>query len=199
MALIFLLFSFLLSGIHLLTDTWQAIFKFAQILIKRKIPYAAIFGNHDDEGSLSRAEQMAILESLPYSLSRAGPDDIDGVGNYYIEVLARGKSDHSALTLYLLDSHSYSPNERMYRGYDWIKPSQIEWFKNTANKLKKSHKAYTHTHMDLAFIHIPLPEYRDSHNRIKGDWREAVTAPQFNSGFRDALVEQGILMVSCGQ
>ncbi|ROT35553.1 phosphatase DCR2 [Sodiomyces alkalinus F11] len=179
-------------------DAQSAIFKFAQILIKRKIPYAAIFGNHDDEGSLARGAQMNILESLPYSLSRAGPDDIDGVGNYYVEVLARGKSDHSALTLYLLDSHSYSPNERAYRGYDWIKANQIEWFKNTANRLKKKHKEYTHTHMDLAFIHIPLPEYRDSHNRIKGDWREGVTAPYFNSGFRDVLVEQGVLMVSCG-
>lgn len=179
-------------------DAQSAIFKFAQILIKRKIPYVSIFGNHDDEGSLPRAAQMSILESLPYSLSTAGPEDLDGVGNYYVEVLARGKSDHSALTLYLLDSHSYSPNERTYHGYDWIKTNQIEWFKDTASGLKKKHKEYTHLHMDLAFIHIPLPEYRDSHNRIKGDWREGVTAPQFNSGFRDALVEQGVVMVSCG-
>ncbi|CRK32641.1 hypothetical protein BN1723_019666, partial [Verticillium longisporum] len=120
-------------------DAQSAIFKFAQILVKRKIPYVAIFGNHDDEGSLPRATQMAIMEGLPYSLSIAGPEEVDGVGNYYIEILARGSSDHSALTIYMLDSHSYSPNERTYHGYDWIKPSQITWFKNTASNLEKKH------------------------------------------------------------
>lgn len=145
--------------------------------------------------------QMKIMESLPYSLSRAGPPEIDGVGNYYLEVLARGTSDHSALTLYMLDSHSYSPNERVYHGYDWIKPNQIDWFQKTAAGLKDKHKEYTHTHMDLAFIHIPLPEYRDSANAFvpAASWKEGVTAPKFNSGFRDALVEQGVVMMSCGQ
>ena len=142
---------------------------------------------------------MSLTESLPYSLSEAGPSSVDGVGNYIIEVLARGNSHHSALTIYLLDTHGYSPDERQFRGYDWIKKNQIEWFKQTAQGLKKAHKEYTHVHMDLAFIHIPLPEYRKTENTFVGAWREAPTAPGFNSGFRDALVEENILLVSCGQ
>ncbi|KAI0852350.1 Metallo-dependent phosphatase [Daldinia vernicosa] len=179
-------------------DAQSAIFKYAQLLIKRKIPYVSIFGNHDDEGSLPRAGQMALIEQLPYSLSVAGPDDIDGVGNYFIEVLAQGSSKHSALTVYLLDSHSYSPDERQWSGYDWIKKNQIDWFRQTSESLKKKHKEYTHIHMDIAFIHIPLPEYRDQESQYVGELREGVTAPKFNSGFRDALVEQGVVMVSCG-
>ncbi|KAI1776420.1 calcineurin-like phosphoesterase [Hypoxylon cercidicola] len=179
-------------------DAQSAIFKYAELLIKRKIPYVSIFGNHDDEGSLPRPGQMAMIEQLPYSLSVAGPDDIDGVGNYYIEVLAQGTSKHSALTVYLLDSHSYSPDERQWSGYDWIKKNQIDWFRQTSEGLKKKHKEYTHIHMDVAFIHIPLPEYRDATSPYVGEWREGVTAPKFNSGFRDALVEQGVVMVSCG-
>lgn len=159
----------------------------------------SIFGNHDDEGSLPRSSQMALIETLPYSLSEAGPDSIDGVGNYVVEVLARGGSSHSALTIYLLDTHAYSPNERKYKGYDWIKPNQIEWFHQTAQGLKKNHQEYTHMHMDVAFIHIPVPEYRDANLYVKGDWKEPPTAPAFNSKFRDALVEEGISMVSCGQ
>uniref|UniRef100_L2FD92 Phosphatase dcr2 n=1 Tax=Colletotrichum fructicola (strain Nara gc5) TaxID=1213859 RepID=L2FD92_COLFN len=178
-------------------DAQSAIFKIASILIKMKIPYVSIFGNHDDL-TLPRSAQMSILESLPYSLAQAGPDDIEGVGNYYVEILARGKSDHSALTLYMLDSHAYSPDEKKWHGYDWIKQNQIDWFKKTAQSLKQAHKQYTHVHMDLAFIHIPLPEYRDQELAIKGEWREGVTAPNFNSGFRDALVDQGVVMVSCG-
>lgn len=142
---------------------------------------------------------MEIIQRLPYSLSVAGPPTIDGVGNYYLEVLARGSSTHSAITIYLLDSHSYSPDERQFEGYDWIKKNQIDWFKQTASGLKKKHKAYTGIHLDLAFIHIPLPEYRQSGNVYIGPWREGVTAPGYNSGFYDALVEEGVTMLSCGQ
>jgi hypothetical protein len=180
-------------------DSQTSLFKAVHLLVDRKIPYAAIFGNHDDEGNLNRAQQMSILEDLPYSLSSAGPDDVDGVGNYIVEVLGRGKSTHSALTLYLLDTHSYSPDERQFRGYDWIKPSQVRWFKGTAQGLKNKNQEYTHMHMNMAFIHIPLPEYRDPENYYKGNWAETPTAPGLNSGFRDALVEEGALFVSCGQ
>ncbi|KAA8568302.1 hypothetical protein EYC84_007338 [Monilinia fructicola] len=86
-------------------DAQSAIFKYAELFIKRKIPFATIFGNHDDEGSLPRDQQMALIESLPYS------------------------------------------DDALYK---------------------------------------------------EGEWREGVTAPGFNSGFRDALVEQGVVMVSCG-
>ncbi|KAL2195081.1 Metallo-dependent phosphatase-like protein [Corynascus similis CBS 632.67] len=179
-------------------DAQTAIFKYAHLLIKHKIPYASIFGNHDDEGSMSRAAQMELIEQLPYSLSKAGPVDIAGVGNYYIEVLSRGSSGHSAITVYLLDSHSYSPNERKFKGYDWIKQDQIDWFRNTARSLKRSHKEYTHHHMDVAFIHIPIPEYVLPNLTRVGEWKEPSTAPAYNSGFYDALVEEGISMVSCG-
>lgn len=157
-----------------------------------------IFGNHDDEGSLTRAASMSLTESLPFSLSEQGPSDVDGVGNYFVEVLAPGSSKHSALTIYLLDSHGYSPDERQFRGYDWIKPNQIQWFKDSAKRLKDAHKHYTHIHLDMAFIHIPLPEYAETKNKFVGAWKEGVTAPGFNSHFKDALVEEGIEVVSCG-
>ncbi|KAI9809664.1 MAG: hypothetical protein M1825_000096 [Sarcosagium campestre] len=179
-------------------DAQSAVFKFAELFITRKIPYATIFGNHDDEGSLSRSSLMSLTESLPYSLSEAGPSSADGVGNYIVEVRARGSSQHSALTLYLLDTHGYSPNEKRFKGYDWLKDNQISWFRETAQGLKKAHREYTHVHMDLAFIHIPLPEYRKPENIRVGTWKEPPTAPAFNSGFRDALVDEGVLLVSCG-
>lgn len=141
---------------------------------------------------------MSLLETLPYSRSEAGPNTIEGVGNYFVEVLSHGNNKQSALTMYFLDTHSYSPDERQYRGYDWLKPKQINWFKTTADSLKESHKHYSHIHLDMAFIHIPLPEYRDTGNAIVGSSPEYVTAPGFNSHFKDALVEKGVKLVSCG-
>ncbi|KAL8766108.1 MAG: hypothetical protein Q9209_007006 [Squamulea sp. 1 TL-2023] len=184
-------------------DAQSAVFKFAELFIKRSIPFATIFGNHDDEGSLSRQALMQLTQSLPFSLSLPGPSSVEGVGNYYIEVLSRTKANsHSALTLYLLDTHGYSPDERQFRGYDWIKKSQIDWFKSTAQSLKKSpaHEGYKHIRMNMAFIHIPLPEYRNERDIVKGSgtFAEPPTAPAFNSGFKQALVEEGVLAVSCG-
>jgi hypothetical protein len=143
---------------------------------------------------------MSLTESLPFSVAESGPATIDGIGNYYLEILGRGTTHHSALTIYLLDTHGYSPDEKQFRGYDWIKANQINWFKEKAQSLKLKHKDYSHKHMNMAFIHIPLPEYRDPENTyVGGTWREAPTAPGFNSGFRDALVEEEVLVVSCGQ
>ena len=180
-------------------DSQTAIYKYSALFARHKIPYAGIFGNHDDEGNLDRAQSMAIMDGLPYSLSTAGPVDLDGVGNYYVEVLGRGSNTHAALTLYLLDTHSYSPNENKFKGYDWLKPNQIAWFKSTTQSLKKKHKEYSHIHMDLAFIHIPLPEYRNPNAlSIVGNLSETSTAPNFNSGFMSALAEENVLVVSCG-
>ena len=183
-------------------DAQSAVFKYAELFIQRSIPFATIFGNHDDEGSLAREALMQLTESLPFSLGNIGPSAVDGVGNYYLEVLAHKSSAHSALTLYFLDTHAYSPDEGHFRGYDWLKKSQVDWFRATSKDLKSSpsHTGYSHHHMDMAFIHIPLPEYRNVADIIEGSGKapEAPTAPGFNSGFKQALVEEGVLAVSCG-
>ncbi len=183
-------------------DAQSAVFKYAELFISRSIPFATIFGNHDDEGSLSREALMQLTESLPFSLGAQGPTAVDGVGNYYLEVLAHKSTSHSALTLYLLDTHAYSPDEGHFRGYDWLKKSQIEWFRATSRNLKlsPSHSGYSHVHMDMAFIHIPLPEYRNTADIVgaSGKAPESPTAPGFNSGFKQALVDEGVLAVSCG-
>lgn len=179
-------------------DAQTAIYKYSALFAKHELPWAGIFGNHDDEGNLNREQSMEIMDGLPFSLSRAGPPDVDGVGNYYFEILGRGAEHNPALTVYMLDTHSYSPNEKKYHGYDWLKPSQITWFRDTAQSLKKKNEKYTHIHMNLAFIHIPLPEYNNPELEFVGNWTEAPTAPAYNTNFKDALVDENVVMVSCG-
>jgi 3',5'-cyclic AMP phosphodiesterase CpdA len=174
------------------------LFKFADLFANHHVPYASIYGNHDDEGSLTRQTTTDLLTGLPYSVTEAGPNTVPGVGNYYIRVLAHN-GKHAALTLYFLDTHSYSPDDKKYHGYDWIKPEQIKWFKDTAESLKKDNERYSHIHLDMAFLHIPLPEYRDVEGaKMVGVMKEPPTAPNYNSGFRDALVEMGVSVASCG-
>lgn len=176
-------------------DTQTAIFKYAAPLIERSIPWAIVFGNHDDEGppSLPRTAQMALFQSLPFCVARPGPDNVDGVGNYFLEVWT---SQHSALSLFFLDSHNRLPVEGEI--YDWIKQSQIDWFRKASQdlirKLIEDRKP-----LRLAFIHIPLPEYNDGDLIITGGQkREEVMSPQYNSHFYDALAAEGVTALSCG-
>jgi hypothetical protein len=64
--------------------------------------------------------------------------------------VAHNSAEHSALTLYFLDSHSHSPDPEV-DGYDWIKDYQVEWFKEKHNSLKEEHAKYSYIHLDMAF------------------------------------------------
>jgi hypothetical protein len=59
--------------------------KFASVVTDREIPWAAVFGNHDDEHEISKDDQMKMLRALPYSLVEHGPRDVHGVGNYVLK------------------------------------------------------------------------------------------------------------------
>ena len=51
-----------------------------------EVPWAAVFGNHDDEGDADRHELMAVMQESKLSLSQPGPEDVPGVGNYVLPI-----------------------------------------------------------------------------------------------------------------
>lgn len=69
-------------------DSKSVLAKFSRVVEERNISWAAVFGNHDSEQDLTRLEEMKLLEALPYSLAKAGPSEIHGVGNYVLKVLS---------------------------------------------------------------------------------------------------------------
>lgn len=105
-----------------------------------KLPWAAVLGNHDQEGTLSREGVMQHIVGMPLTLSKLNPSgmDIDGFGNYNLEVAgAEGSSlsNKSVLNLYFVDSGDYSTIPSI-PGYGWIKPSQQVWFQQTSSHLQ---------------------------------------------------------------
>ncbi|AOW05837.1 uncharacterized protein YALI1_E27532g [Yarrowia lipolytica] len=180
-------------------DAETALLKVLAPLIRRKVPWAAVFGNHDhEETNMNRAQQMALMESLPYSLSQAGPEDVDGVGNYWLQVLAP-KSDNPAVTLYFLDTHAKHPNQKLFPGYDWVRESQLEWLEKEHKQLQPLQNKYTHIHLSMAFFHIPTTEYRNARGKkMIGQWKEGAAAPKHNSGVRKLLEEIGVSVISVG-
>jgi predicted MPP superfamily phosphohydrolase len=76
---------------------------------RRGIPWAHVYGNHDAEQPMTKEEMQPVYERFPLCLSEAGPEDISGVGNYCLTVLA-ADSDEPAYHLWAMDSHREYPD-----------------------------------------------------------------------------------------
>lgn len=145
---------------------------------------------------------MSILRSLPFSLCEPGPDEVDGVGNFCLNVLAPAPSQLALSTLYFLDSHGQIPSKKQNPDYATITQSQIDWFTRSCQAqrsvLERDHDA-SHRYLSLVFQHIPLPEFRDRRLSIRSGHRgEPPECPSVNSRFYNSLVEQCISAFGCG-
>lgn len=169
-------------------DSLESLARCATPMIEREIPWAMTFGNHDDEGSASRAELMIFQRSLPYCFSQCGPKNITGVSNYYLPIYA-ARENRTRAILYFIDSNGSAP-EGM-EGYAWIAPDQIEWYLDTAEYLRVKNGGSSCP--ALCFFHIPLMEYNDiwNANVCIGNKYEEVCCPALNSGFFTALLQGG--------
>jgi len=156
-------------------------------IVARGLPWAAVFGNHDDEGALDRAQLLEVQRSCPGCLTEAGPDDIGGLGNYVLPVA--GRDGAPAALLYFLDSGSYSTTGAGQ--YAWFRHEQVAWYRRTSREWAQGREAPLPA---LAFFHIPLPEYetawREGYDK-SGSHHEPVCAPVINSGMFAAFHECG--------
>lgn len=150
-------------------------------------PWAAVFGNHDDEGSADRHQLMEVLSDSPLSLSQPGPPDIPGVGNYILPIHSFA-ADVPAALLYFLDSGSYASTD--IGGYDWIRREQIAWYLQESARFTAE---VGYPLPALAFFHIPIPEYDEvwDFHTCYGVKYENVCAPRINTGFFAAMHEAG--------
>ncbi|KAF1800509.1 Metallo-dependent phosphatase-like protein [Mucor lusitanicus] len=183
------------------SDARAATFKFAEPVVRRKIPWAVVFGNHDDENDLTREELLQVMRRMPYSLTQRGPVDLPGMGNYILKVFTdTTKAAAHAFTMYFLDSHAY-PESDDQDGYDFIKSEQLDWIIHSAstfNKLPSKPNA-------AAFFHIPIWDYHEESNTNQpiaklGDAREQVSSPKKNkiSALEAFKTAGDIKVTSCG-
>ncbi len=154
---------------------------FASLMETLGVYWVPVFGNHDSEVyNLYTREKIAEYygsSDLKYCLFQSGDENIYGYGNSVINV--RNTDGVITQSLYLIDSNAYPENSffGLTGGYDNVHEDQIEWYKNTYEKLNAQNKAYIEKiYADdedkknealeqfgliksLMFMHIPPVEY----------------------------------------
>lgn len=96
---------------------------------------------------------------------------------------------NNVANLYFLDSGDYSKFASV-PGYEWVRPSQINWFLETSRGFKEANGGKVVP--ALMFFHIPIPEYQKV-TTYTGDRQEdlSTATPQVNSGLFAAILEAG--------
>ncbi|WP_274364994.1 metallophosphoesterase family protein [Paenibacillus thermotolerans] len=156
-----------------------------------RVPWAAVFGNHDSEGSVPRKRMHEEQLLHEFCVAKADPDGVSGAGNYVLTV--DDPMGKPAASLFFLDSGDYSQIAAV-GGYDWIRRDQIDWYVSESRRLAERNGG---TPLPaLAFFHIPLPEYHEVWKTkvCEGHCNEWISSPVVNSGLFAAMVEMGDVM-----
>ncbi len=177
---------------------------------ERRIPFCMTFGNHDDDGCVSKDTQIEIYSS--YSCSRFGtPRCEEDKGTYSLQIFDSTKKKE-IFNLYLIDSNKKEADG----AYSPVKKEQIEWYRQERERLREKAGEYLPS---FVFQHIPVPEFYDTlikcPKKEKGSveafksrkntfWKlddkiaaeggfmhESPAVPEINNGEFDTLKEKG--------
>lgn len=130
----------------------EAIAHICKPLEERGIPFAMIYGNHDDMNDVSKDEQADIFRSYSMCLPMNTDDpDID-CDTYNIPVLSSG-GEKAVFNLWMLDSAWC--DQKAGKCFTEVKPSTVEWYKRKSASLKAENGG--NNIPSLMFLHIPLP------------------------------------------
>ncbi len=128
----------------------ECINKFLVPLDETGIPFTFVFGNHDDQAfSISKKEQFDIYKSHENCVAYNADDRIDGFCNHNLEI--KDEDGKTKLNVYLVDSLTATLDGTC----DHVHENQLEWYKNTRDRLKEENGNYVPS---VVFQHIPVNE-----------------------------------------
>lgn len=172
--------------------------QFADLMENLGVYWVAVLGNHESEGifTYSRKKIVDLFSSYDYCLIKNGRTDIDGYGNFTVNILNPDNSIKEVI--YLMDSGNYMTKElkekygveQKGQVYDGVKESQVQWYKEKHDALTEEFGEFK----SFTVIHIPPYECRsfgEDEEYLYGDKREGMCPAGFNSGIFDAMKEKG--------
>ncbi len=177
-----------------------------------KTPFAIVFGNHDQENKVNKEDLLKIYRKYGCLTYDADPS-IYGCGTCNLPIYA-SKESKIAFNLWFTDSGSSFGEDDEKTGYDYVRKSQIRWYKNTEKALTEKnggtpvpsinfqHIAPCETYEALGmpelpigikewytedkyYLSIPAPD------KFTGIAFESPSTSYYNSGHVDALLKYG--------
>lgn len=157
--------------------------RFVRQMDSYQIPWACVFGNHDDEGRADKARLVEILKTSEYGLFQYGPSNLHGAGNYVLRLTRHGKTQQM---LFMMDSGSSHEFEAKTDG---IHAQQVAWYSWNMDGVKAAEGAYP---PNMVFFHIPLPIYSAQEGPfLMGERAEATCPGNTDGGLFEAMKTHG--------
>lgn len=156
--------------------TLAAIDAIVQPVVERGLPFAVVFGNHDDEGGVAKELQMAHYRSYTNCLAVEG-EEMTGCGNYTLTI--QNSAGEDAVCLWFFDSNSYDKTGASQ--YDWVHEDQLAWFAAETQRQKEANGGEALP--GYVFQHIIVPEIYDI---LTPTGKSTAGAVQGHGAFSDA-------------
>lgn len=134
--------------------------EFMSIFEEYGIPVASVFGNHDAEGNITRAQQMEVYEKYDCFVGCAGEDMGNYTcGTYYVPIYSSTDANDMLFNLWMIDSGDYN-RENDLGGYAAVTKAQLEWYKTAEAELAATNGGEVVP--SFVFQHIVVPEIFDA-------------------------------------
>lgn len=133
-------------------DSGEALKELVKFLDGFGIPWAPVYGNHDNESNIGVLWQNEQFENAQHCLFKAG--EVTGNGNYTVGIRQNGKLTR---VFFMMDSNGCDQpgkNSVLYvmPGGRGLMEDQVEWFVEKGNAIKAAHPDVNFTFV----FHIPF-------------------------------------------
>ena len=143
-------------------EHFEAYRNFADLMHSYGIPWAPVWGNHDNDGGAAFIDRVADLYLTYDTCLYEKGDPALGNGNY---VIAIKEGEKTVEAVFMMDTHSGIRLSYLDRNcvlqesgsYAYLTPSQMSWYRTQVEALK----AQGCTDSTL-IVHIPLYSYREA-------------------------------------
>lgn len=147
--------------------------------------WAYVLGNHDGEAGLTNAGIVNLLSKYPHCLVQAGPENIAGNSNYFINLK---NNNQTVFTLSFLDSNGSNKDKSDVL---FIQDNQLDWYADTLSKIKAVGGEGLSS---MLFTHIPVQEYNDLY--LSGEYEghvldSGVVNEEENSNLFETMLQVG--------
>lgn len=136
---------------------YEAIKNVTEPCVSRNVPYAIVFGNHDQEQGVEKEDLLAMYREFGCLTYDAAPE-IFGCGSCNLPVMSSDGSK-MAFNLWMIDSNSRNADKEI-GGYDYVHEDQVAWYKATSAAIKAANGGETVPAIN--FQHIVVPEVYES-------------------------------------